>query len=442
MSRIGTSNSRNEAAPGPVDAASPGCGLLPVACAERFTFLNTLQPLFRAVLSALVLTAALHAARDDEIIAQLHEQIRELEKTPAESSGLFEKQRVDRRLTALRQELAVLEKRRQLETQERSLHATANAQPNAQLRERLTAVAPDSSGAEARQRELANRRTKATTERETLAQRLAEARRATTPAAASPAAVAAAASAAAEAEERIITKDEELRAIALRTEAAENESDLVRLAQTLRERIRAAEGATTRPTLRSLFSQQTQEQEDAQSASQLAARASNLEASLRNSEAGLDLQRQKLAGLDEEIRLFDTRSVQSQRRTPRMEQMLVSDRLQHRMLGERLPFIVEQVEALRQSRGFLQAQLDLLALEAQVRATEFAAMRSAYLARLRTPFIIIVALWLIFLVVSRLVLPLRPHALPRAHHFSRMKLPCLPGSMNTVSVFSSWTWVR
>ena len=31
---------------------------------------------------------------------------------------------------------------------------------------------------------------------------------------------------------------------------------------------------------------------------------------------------------------------------------------------------------------------------------------------------------------------------PRAQYFSRINRPCLPGSMNTVSVRWSWTWTR
>ena len=99
-----------------------------------------------------------HAARDDEMLAQLRQQIRELEKTPAEAPGMFEKQRGERRLATLRQEVAVLEKRRLLESQERDLREVIATQPRALLREKLQAIAPDVGSTETRLREFATRR--------------------------------------------------------------------------------------------------------------------------------------------------------------------------------------------------------------------------------------------------------------------------------------------
>ena len=353
----------------------------------------------RAALGAAILLAlSARAARDDEMIVQLRDQIRELEKTPADASGFFDKQRVDRRLASLRQELAVLERRQLLEQQERTLRETMRAQPRAQLRDRLQAIAPDNSGNDAELRDLAARRLRATTERDALARKLGEARQST---------AATAAADAAEADERIITKDEELRAIALRAEAVENASDLVRLGQTLRDRAKAAEAATARPSLRAIFAKRGEELDDDKAAAQFAARLANLDATLHNSQAGLDLQKQKFSGFDEELRLFDVRTGPAQRRAPRMEQMLATDRLQQRMLGERLPFLTEQVEALRKSHDALQAQQELLTIAARVREDDLAAMKSVYLEQLRMPAIAVTALIAVYLILSRLVLPWR-----------------------------------
>jgi small-conductance mechanosensitive channel len=210
-----------------------------------------------------------------------------------------------------------------------------------------------------------------------------------------------------EAEERLITKDEDLRAIALRTEAAENDADLARLAQRLRERSRSVEAALTRPTLRVLLAQRAQEDDDAKMSDQLTARIANLDATLRNGEAGLDLSRQKLAGYEEEIKLFEMRPSGAARRTPRMDQLLAQDRIFHRMLNERLPIMHEQVEALRRSRELLQSQLDLLALAARVRAEDSLALRNAYFARLRTPGLIAGAVLVLYVMLSRVVYPMR-----------------------------------
>lgn len=354
---------------------------------------------FGLTLGALTLAGA---TRDEELAAQLKEQIATLEKAPAESAGLFgfDTQHVKKRLGVLQKELAIVQKRQELEARERGLREAMNSQPRAQLRERLQTVPPDASATEAALRELATRRSQALTDREALARRLADARRA---AAANPGP----ATDTTDIEERLISKDEDLRAIALRTEATENDADRVRLAQDLRERGRAVEAALARPTLRLLVAQGAQEDDDAKTTDQLAARIANLDATLRNGEAGLDIQRQKLAGYEEEIRLFELRPAGAARRTPRMDQLLAQDRVYQKTLSERQPILHEQVDALRRSRELLQAQLDLLALAARVRAGDVVALRNAYLLKLRTPAITIAAVGLLYLTLSRVVFPLR-----------------------------------
>src|SRR3989442_15661291 len=71
------------------------------------------------------------AKRDEEVIAQLKEQIAQAEKAPAEAQSIFgfDADRAARRLGGLRQELAVLQKRKELEAQERNLRMPVNAQP-------------------------------------------------------------------------------------------------------------------------------------------------------------------------------------------------------------------------------------------------------------------------------------------------------------------------
>ena len=361
-----------------------------------------LRPLWRWIFTASLLGASLaHAAKEDSanMITQLRTQISLLEKTTAAPGGGMEQQRNERRLGALRRELTVIEKRQEIEARERSLRASMNAQPRAQLRERLQALASDTTATDAKLGALAPRRLQATTERDAQSRRLAEARRVTptTPAATADAA---------DAEERIITKEEELRAVALRAEALGHESDLIGFGQTLRVRFKEAEAVVARPTLRAMWAMQSLGDDDDKVTEQLAVRLANLEENLRNSEAGLGLQREKLAGMEEEIRLLEARPA-GQRRTPAMDQALVSVKALQKIVSERLPLLSEQVEALRFSRDRIRAQRELLALVAAVRAEDLAAMRSAYAERLRLPVWAIGLLLAGYLVMSGLVFPRR-----------------------------------
>ncbi len=350
---------------------------------------------------------SLAATRDEELIAQLKEQIAQLEKAPAaESQSIFgfDSDRVARRLGVLRQELAVLEKRQQLEAKEKNLRTPINAQPREQLRAKLQAVAPDTAGTEARVRELAQHRSQALAERDSYARREADLKR--NPAGNAPATPAAAADAV-EVEEKLITKDEELRAIALRTGATEAEADLVRLAQLVRAQVKESEELAAHPTLRGLLSLRTRLEDDDKVALKIAPSIAQFDAALRNTESVLDVARQKLAGFEDEIRVFEARPPGAGRRTPKMEQMLATDRVQFKALGERLPFLTEQAEALRRTLTTLQEQQELLNLETQVETADLATTRDLYLARLRTPAIIVAVVVLIYTLVSRIVLPRR-----------------------------------
>jgi small-conductance mechanosensitive channel len=346
-------------------------------------------------------SVVVQAARDDSanVIAQLRAQIAALEKAPAAQTGGMEQQRNERRLGALRRELAVIEKRQEIEGREQSLRASMNAQPRAQLRERLQALATDATATDTKLGELTVRRAQATLERDALARKLAEVRRVTPP-------TPAAAVEATETEERIITKEEELRAIALRAEALGHESDLIRLGQTMRERLKAAEGVVARPTIRTMLAMQSLDDDDAKAATLLGVRLTNTEENLRNSETGLGLQREKLAGFDEEIRLLENRPP-GQRRTPMMDQTLTSVRVQQKTVADRLPLISEQVEALRLSRDIVRAQREMLTLAGLVRNEDLGAMRGAYGERLRLPAVAIGVLVAAYLVLSALVFPRR-----------------------------------
>ncbi|MSU47397.1 MAG: hypothetical protein EXS42_09845 [Lacunisphaera sp.] len=97
---------------------------------------------------------------------------------------------------------------------------------------------------------------------------------------------------------------------------------------------------------------------------QLTAIAANVAENLRVTEAGLALAHQKLAKFDEELQLLE-RQTTFLRRNIQLDQLLATQRAQKQLLGQRIPFLADQVDALRQSRDFLKTHRELLGLEAR-----------------------------------------------------------------------------
>lgn len=336
--------------------------------------------------------SVVHAARDDERIDLLRGEIRTLEAMAADNPG--DRDRLQRRIGVMREELAILEKRQAIEAQERGLQSAGRATPLGILREKLRAIPADAAPLEKELGELGLRRTQVAAERDALLRQAGGLKD-----------NAAESAKRAELDERVFTKNEQLRALALQQEAVETQIDLVRQAQGLRERVRGAETAT-RASLRALFAQRRQMIGDGARAEQFHARMANLEESLRNAEAALDLARQKLAKSAEELQLLE-RQTNFFRRNAQAEQLLAAERAQKQLLGERLPFLADQVEALRRTRATAQTGADLAVQEKQFLEEQYHGLLDDYLAQLWWPGGIAVLLILTHVVISRAVLPKR-----------------------------------
>ena len=349
--------------------------------------------LLRLVLAGLLCTVAW--ARDEQRIAQIKEAIKSVETVMADSnSPAADRPRLQRKLEALKQELGIMQEREAIEARERGLKAEVHTQTREQLRDKLQTIGSDPAALEARLRELEARRAKATAERNALNNQkedadatLTEGRRA-------------------ELDEQLFTKNEETRAIALQQEATEFEGRLVRQAQKLRDQLRIEETSPGQSSLRAWYDKRTELLSDASRDKQLTDLSANVAANLRVTEAGLALARQKLAKFDEELQLLE-RQTTFLRRNTQLDQLLATQRAQKQLLGQRLPFLADQVEALRDSRDFLKTNRELLALEAQLLDEQAAELRAAYFNRLRWPLVTAVVIFAAYLALSRVVLPKR-----------------------------------
>ncbi len=344
------------------------------------------------LLAGLCLALSAHAARDDERIAQLKEEVRTIEGMASDNAT--DRERLQRRLGVMRQELAILETRQALDTKERGLQTVMRATPLGTLRDRLHGIPSDTTVLETRLRDLNALRLPVGTERDALLRAASE--RPNDPTATARRA---------ELEQRTYTKNEQLRAMTLQEEALETELDLVRQAQGLRERLRTGT-PPARPSMRSLFERRRQMVGDPGQPEEFVARLRNLRDNLRNTEAALELAKQKLVKSDEELQLLERQS-NFLRRNASADQFLASERAQKQLLGERIPFLVDQVEALRKIRDLTLVGQDLAVQEKLFVAEQYQDLRDDYLAQLWWPGIIAVLLITAHLCISRLVLPKR-----------------------------------
>lgn len=331
-------------------------------------------------------------AADEQRVGRIKEEIASLEAVLADNP--VEKPRLEKKLADLRQELGILEKREAIESRESSLRQTTQVQTRELLREKLQLIDADTVAVEARLRDLALRRSKVGAERLALRLKIKEEGDNVT------------AAQQAERGEKFFTKNEELRGAVLQQEAAESELALLHQAQALRETLRAEELAGPKPSLRALLDKRAQMLGDVGKEAQLAAMATGVREKLHVSEEGLDLARQKLAKFDEELKLLE-KQTGFLHRNDRLEELLVRQRAQKQVLGARLPLLVEQVEALRKTHESMQLRRDLQVLASQVLAEQFTAMRATYLDHLLWPTTAALVIGLVYLLVSRAVLPWR-----------------------------------
>lgn len=349
------------------------------------------KPTILFLLSLWVMVPA-HAARDDERISQLKEEIRTIEAMASDDTA--DKAKLQQRRGVMQQELKILETRQGLENKEQGLQAAVYTTPLGKLKDRLHVIATDTTALESRQRELLTAKVAVTAERDQLVRQAAElkvdpstsARRA-------------------EIEERTYTKNEQLRALNLQEDEVETEMDLVHQAQALRELLRTS-SVPTRPSVSNLFARRRQMLGDMGRTDEFAARVRNLTENLHNAEAALELARQKLTKSDEELQLLE-RQTNFLRRNARAEQFLATERAQKQLLGERMPFLLDQVEALRKTRDLALAGQDLALQQRLYISAQYRELRDEYLTQLWWPGAIAVLLIGLHLVISRMVLPRR-----------------------------------
>ncbi len=345
--------------------------------------------------AALCFTAPLLASvtSDDERIARLEEQIQTMESMVNAAKSQTEKTRLETKMERLALELNILKERQAIELRERDLVEARKASPLDTLRERLRSLDFTVEDREARMKEIMDRRQKTVMERDQLKAQLASD--------AEKSAVSA--DKRSELEEKMFTRNEELRALALEQEATEFEADVAREAQRLREWIKSIQHAKS-PALRLLLDGYTRLNDGRDAQARLALQAETIEQSLRVYNGSLELARLKLSKFDEELVLLEKQSG-FWGADPKVARLMSVQRGQKQAILERIPFLSGQVTALTRAQSALHLRGEMLKLEAMHRHADFESMKQAYLLRLRWPAMALGALAGLYCLGRFLILP-------------------------------------
>jgi small-conductance mechanosensitive channel len=349
--------------------------------------------IFRLLVALAISAQTIRAEIEDDRIASLNEQVQALEQVVAATKDPTVKADLQAKLQRMQQEIVVLKQGLAIEARERELGLTRAQSSLEILRDKIRLVDHSADEAEARVRALSARRQQVSNERSVLAAQLETLRAEPQPDLVQLS----------EIRERIFTKNEELRSLALQREAAEDEIDMVADVQRLREQIKNA-GVASLPNLRLLFESYTHLREQRKESQQAEAIDSNLELSLQQSQGALDLERQKLAKFDEELLVLE-KQTSIFHKDANVERFMASERIQKQALLERLPIAAAQVEAIKSAQAMVRTRRDLDSLGASVQQEQFMLLRDAYLRRLRWPAAALAALIALQFAIGYALLP-------------------------------------
>jgi small-conductance mechanosensitive channel len=333
-------------------------------------------------------------AADDQRITSLREQIHTLEAMVAQAPNAGEKAHLQEKLDRSRQELTVIAERQELESRAQALREGREVSPATTLREKLRDIDSTVAAALSQESKLVALHQQAAIDRAVLETQLEAMRQ--RQGVEEPQA---------ELQEKLFTKGEEMRALALEREATEDEADLARDAGSLSERLKAEESAGMSINLRSLAKAYTGAREQKKVVGRLASQTLELDQNAKVSQSALELAQLQAQKDDEELALLQ-RQTGFLKRDPQVERLLAEQHSQKKALVERMPFLARQVDAIKHSQQILTERQELFSLEQARENQQFRDIRTAWLRRLRWPGFSLLSLLLLQLFTGRILLPL------------------------------------
>ncbi|WP_404422036.1 mechanosensitive ion channel domain-containing protein [Nibricoccus sp. IMCC34717] len=336
-----------------------------------------------------LLCCHLSAGPDDERIQRLREEVATLETVAEQTKATGEKTRLESKLARMREELSILTERVDIEKRQKALFEAQPTGAVERLGERLRALEVNTEPLDKRLREISAQRVALGAERDALQTKLASL---------------AAGADTTELEETLVNRNEALRSLALQRESVEATLELAREAERLRTFVKDIDVAS-RPNLRAIFEAYARTRERQKSDDKLGLLATTVSTNLRVASSNRELALQRLAKFDEELALLE-KQTGFFRKDAAIEKLLATERVQKRVLAERLPHLTAQVDALRSIETALKQRQELNALEAGAIRDHFVDLRASYLKRLRWPTVALTVLAVLYLVFHYALLPL------------------------------------
>jgi small-conductance mechanosensitive channel len=348
---------------------------------------------------ALVACIALSTLRAQEItlVDQLREQIKTTETLLEQSTRNNEKAQLQKQLDRLRRELENQEERLRLLQKEKELERTLAATPEGALRDmiRRNDLSTDHLEKEIAAKESAIRELEG--QRDSLVEQRAAVRPDNDKLAV----------AAADLEERIFAARDAIGALQVERDSLKRELEFAQQIDRVETRLKEAQ-TLKRPTLAAVVSLRTDVLQRDHDIGAEAALRGNHEASREVARATLELARQKLAQIDEEIALKEKQTGLFNSNA-QVARLLSIARSQKKYLDQRLTSAERTVAAWDRMIRADERLTDLMSHEATWLQIASDKMQDAYVRRLAIPAAIIVGLCILYLLISRLVLPAVQH---------------------------------
>jgi small-conductance mechanosensitive channel len=327
-------------------------------------------------------------------LTSVEDQIVETEQVLAQVETPEEEETFQTKLDLLKRERDIILLRRELQDQESNLQGRFSQDVRFRLNDYAQTVILSTEEYEEELEQVRNAQQKAIQERTGLENRIAEVRTDEE----------ADANEIRELEMRLDMLMEEIRAMRLREDLLSYNLELIQEGERVAEMLRTLP-INPKPVTRGLFRNRRILDERRKQSEDARVLMETLDRQRREAEASLELFQAQQAAVEDEINVLDSRLSRIDRLLQRNE-MLSRAKLHRRLLGRRIEAKQSQLGSIRQSTTTLQSLRELLKREVAFLEEHYQEYTDRYLRRILMPISAIGIMYLVYLLFSRLILPI------------------------------------